>query len=689
MPDAATPVRIERAEDVAVIVIDNPPVNALSQAVRRALLEAVEEIGQDDAIAAAVIAGAGRLFSAGADIREFDRPTLEPPLTAVCAAIEASAKPIVAAIHGNALGGGLELALACHARVMADGASAGLPEVRLGIIPGAGGTQRLPRLVDAASGLEIIATGRPVSAARAVALGLADETAPAERLRAAAAALARRLAGEGVRRTGMLPVRIADRAAFDAAAAKARARARGQQSIHAAVEMVTLALDAPLDEGLRRERARFQELRESDQSRALRHLFFAERAAADPRQVAAVPRPVETVGILGAGTMGAGIAAICVAAGFRVILADPSGAARERAQGRIAAQLDRAVAAGELSPGEAAARRAALTIAEDASALAAAALVIEAVFEDEAVKLAAMRDLGAMLKPGAVIASNTSYLDLARLAEASGRPQDVIGMHFFAPPERMRLVEVVRHQRAAPEAIASGLAMTKMLGKAPVVVGACEGFVGNRILALWRREMEYALEDGALPHEVDAALEAYGFAMGPFAVADLSGLDIAWARRKRLAPGRSPAERYFPVADRLCEMGRLGRKAGAGWYAYRDGERQPDPEVAALIAAARIERGIAARPVPAEEIPRRARAVIVNEAAKVLDEGIAARPADIDLVLVHGYGFPAWRGGPLHEAERVGLAAILSDVEKLHAANGPGFEPAPLLRRLVEAGEGF
>jgi 3-hydroxyacyl-CoA dehydrogenase len=452
---------------------------------------------------------------------------------------------------------------------------------------------------------------------------------------------------------------------------------------------VTLALDAPLDEGLRRERARFQELRGSDQARALRHLFFAERAAASSRQLGADPRQVATIGVLGAGTMGAGIAAICLVAGFRVILADPSGTAREVARRRIAALLDRRVAAGELPASEAEARRAALTIAEDPSALAAADLVIEAVYEDEAVKLAAMRDLGAMLKPGAVIASNTSYLDVARLAEATGRPQEVIGMHFFAPPERMRLVEVVQHESAASDAVATGLAVAKSLGKVPVVVGACEGFVGNRILALWRRQMEYALEDGALPHEVDAALEAYGFPMGPFAVADLSGLDIAWARRKRLAPTRNPAERYFPVADRLCEIGRFGRKSGAGWYAYPDGERQPDPEVAALIEAARAARGNAPRPVPAEEIQRRARAAIVNEAARILEEGIAARPADIDLVLVHGYGFPTWRGGPLHEADRIGLAAILSDVESLHAANGPGFEPAPLLRRLAAAGEGF
>jgi 3-hydroxyacyl-CoA dehydrogenase len=686
LADADAPIRVERCGDVAVIVIDNPPVNALSQAVRQGLMEAVATIEGDSSVTAAIITGAGRLFSAGSDIREFDAPPLTPDVLEVCAAIEGSAKPVVAAIRGTALGGGLELAMACHARLFAHGASAGLPEVRLGLI---GGTQRLPRLVDATAALEMIVSGRSVSAARARALGLADAVAPAEGLREAAVVQARRLAREGVRRTGALPVRLADRAAFDAAAAKARARARGQHSIEAAVEAVASALEVPFEEGLAHEHARFMELRRSVQARALRHLFFAERAAGSPRQLAAEPRPVETVGILGAGTMGAGIAAICIAAGFRAILAEPSAEARERAKGRIAAHLDSQVAAGELLPEDAEARRVALLIANDAAALAAADLVIEAVSEDMEVKQAALRELGRLLRPGAVIASNTSYLDLVLLAEAAGRPQDAIGLHFFAPPERMRLVELVRHDRAAPDALATGLALARRLGKLPVVVGASEGFVGNRILAMWRREMEYALEDGALPHEVDAALEAYGFPMGPFAVADLSGLDIAWARRKQLAARRPPQERYLEVADRLCEMGRLGRKTGAGWYRYEGSERRPDPEVAALIAAARAARGLTPRPVPAVEIQHRALAAIVNEAAKLLEEGVAARPGDIDLVLVHGYGFPAWRGGPLYAADRIGAAAILAEVEKLHAANGPGFEPAPLLRRLAAAGEGF
>jgi 3-hydroxyacyl-CoA dehydrogenase len=414
----------------------------------------------------------------------------------------------------------------------------------------------------------------------------------------------------------------------------------------------------------------------------MRHVFFAERQAGRlPAIREAKPQALTAIGIVGAGTMGSGIAGACLAAGFDVVLADPDEAARERAGKRIAEILKKA--------GKAASESGALTITSKLGELAGCGLIIEAVFEDMAVKSAVMADLARIASAGAIIATNTSYLDVNRLAEATGRAQDVAGLHFFAPAEIMRLVEIVRGAATSTGTLATALSFAKRLGKLPVIAGVCDGFIGNRILSVYRREMEYALEDGALPWEVDAALEAYGFAMGPFAVSDLSGLDIAWARRKRLTATRDPAERYVTVADRLCEMSRFGRKTGAGWYKYEGGKRLSDPAVAALISEERERKGLTAHTVSAAEIQARARAAIVNEAAAILEEGVAASPADIDLVLIYGYGYPVWRGGPLFDADRVGLPAIFAEVERMFAANGPGAKPSPLLRELAERGLTF
>ena len=687
----AKTVRTERHGDVALIVIDNPPVNALGAAVRRELLEAIQWVATAPGIRAAVLACDGKTFVAGADIREFDAPPVPPLLGEILAAVDDCPRPVVAAIHGTALGGGFELALACHTRILAPDGRVGLPETRLGLIPGAGGTQRLPRLAGVMAALDIITTGRHVAADEALALGLVDEIATD--LRAAAIARARALATAGQwPRVRDRAVPAFDRAAFDKAAAAIGARARGALAGLAAAEAVGWAADLPFDAAIAKERARSLELRTGPQSRALRHLFHAERLAGRlPTEGWHEPRirTVRHAGVVGGGTMGSGIAIALADAGFRVTLAEVSAEALPAAQGRINAVYDRQVKGGRLSEGARRERLERIAYAAGIEALGDADLVIEAVIEDLAAKQAVFRKLSGVVRRDCVLASNTSYLDLDGMADVVDAPERVVGMHFFSPAHVMRLVEVVRARRGAPEAVATALSVAKRLGKQPVLCGNGEGFIGNRLLMRWRQVCEFAVEDGALPHEADAAMEAYGMAMGYFAVSDLAGLDIAWAIRKRHAPTRDPRERYVPIADRLCDLGRFGQKTGAGWYRHVDGKRQPDPEVAALIERLSAEKGIVRHPIPAEQIQQGVHAAMVNEGAKVLAEGIAQRPSDIDVVLVHGYGYPAWRGGPMHAADAVGLPEILRRVEALHAANGVGWEPAPLLRELVASGRTF
>ncbi|MCC6775899.1 MAG: enoyl-CoA hydratase/isomerase family protein [Hyphomicrobiales bacterium] len=687
---AAAPVRVETRDGIALVLIDNPPVNASSQAVRAGLLAGIRSAQADPAVGAVVIACEGRTFVAGGDIREFGKPPLEPSLPDVCNLIEASSKPVVAALHGTALGGGLEIALACHARVLAADARVGLPEVKLGLIPGAGGTQRLPRLVGVLAALDIITSGRQVKADEALGLGLADRVATGD-LRSEAAEVARGLVGKPLRRTGALAVPAFDATEFDAAIKAATRKARGQVSPGKAAEMVALAATLPIEQGLARERALFFELMAGSQSRALRHAFFAEREVLRvPSLEGVAPRALASAGVIGAGTRGVGIAVALSDAGLPVTIVETNSKAIEGAKGRLQATYDRMLKSGRVSAAEHAARLARITVSDRFEALAAPDLVIEAVFEEMDIKQEVFRRLGATAKAGAVLATNTSYLDIDPIAAAGGRAGDVIGLHFFAPANIMRLVEIVRGAESDPTALATGLALAKRLGKIPVVCGICDGFVGNRILTAYRQQAEFALEDGALPHEVDAAFEALGFPMGPLAVADLSGLDISWARRKRLAATRDPRVRYASrVADRLCELGRFGQKTSAGWYRYEDGKRVNDPAVAKLIEAVSAELGIARTPISAETMQRRFRAAMVNEGAKILDEGIAARALDIDMVMIHGYGYPAWRGGPMFEADEIGLPTILADVEEMSAASGTGWEPAPLLIKLAEAGGRF
>lgn len=640
-----------RVEDrVLMVVIDNPPVNAASASMRKGLVDAMRHGAASDEVDAVAITGAGRNFVGGADIREFGQPASEPSLPQIVALIEASEKPVVAAINGAALGGGCEIALACHYRVASASAKIGLPEVKLGIVPGAGGTQRLPRLSGSVQAAELIGTGRVVPAAEATALGIVDHIADGDPA-GEALAMARSLAGNALRRTGELAVPPMDEPAFERMAAKVLSKARGQQAPGEAVRLVRMAAGRTFAEGLADERSTFLRLRDSSQAKALRHVFFAERAAAKVAGLDGVePRPVRTVGIVGAGLMGSGIAVAALDAGYTVVGIETTEEAAAKGRERIAGLFDRAVKSGRLDAPGRAERLDRLTLTGTLDGLAGADLVIEAVFDDLAVKTELFGRLGRIVRSDAILATNTSYLDPDLIAAAATRPERVLGLHFFSPANVMRLVEVVRCARTAPDVLATGLAVARKLGKLPVVSGVCEGFIGNRIFSAYRREAEFLVEDGAMPHEIDAAMEAYGFAMGPFAVFDLAGLEIAWARRKRQAANRDPAERYVEIADRLCEAGRFGRKTGRGWYVYADGRRAVDPQVTALIEASRSARGIAPRPVGGEEIVARLVAAMASEGDAVLAEGVVRRAGDIDLVMINGYGFPAYRGGPMFAA---------------------------------------
>ena len=678
-----THVRLERDGDVAVIVIDNPPINAGSTDVRRGLLAAVQQVQQDPALVAAVLIGAGTTFIAGSDIREFGQRLAEPQLPAVIAAIEACAKPFVAALHGAALGGGFELALGCDARIAAPGTVVGLPEVTLGIIPGAGGTQRLPRLVGVPRAIAMVCSGERVKSAAALAAGLIDAEAEGD-LRAAAVAHARGLAGRKQRlREHAVPP--ADDEAVATAASAALKAGKHRPAVVAAIEAVKASALQDFDTALADERAVFQQLRTSREASALRHQFFAERdSAKHPALAGVAPRTVDRIAVIGAGTMGSGIAIAALDAGYDVLLLEQDGAALDRGTTRIHDHYASRVRAGKMAPTMAQARQDRLRSSLQWDDMATADLVIEAVYEDLEVMRQVFARIAAVARSGTVLASNTSYLDLDAIAAATPRPQDVVGLHFFSPANVMRLMEVVRGQATAPDALATGLAVAKKLGKLPLVTGNAFGFVGNRLYAAYRRQCEFLVEEGAWPEQVDAALQRFGFAMGPFAVADLSGLDIAWRMRQAQAATRDPQARYVTVADRLCEAGRLGRKTGAGYYRYgEDGKPAVDEAVHALIAQARTDKGITPRAVDDAEIQRRVLLALANEAALLLADGVAAHATDVDVALVNGYGFPRWEGGPVFWARERGEAGLRADFAWLAEISGPDAkvgDPRTLLR---------
>lgn len=636
-------------DGVLVVTIDNAPVNAISAPVRAGLVKALDHGEALGLVVGIAITGAGQTFVGGADIKEFGKPPIDPSLPEVIDRIETCGKPVVAAVNGAALGGGCEIALACHGRIAGKKALFGLPEVKLGIVPGAGGTQRLPRLIGTAAAIDLVGSGRTVKADEALALGLVDRV-DSDHLDAALS-LVHDLAGQPLRRTGMLDVAVADPAAIDAAARKILSRSRGQTAPAEAVRLVKAAALVDLKEGLADERATFVRLRDSEESAALRHVFFAERAAGKVEKLEKVaPRKIETVGIVGTGLMGAGIAVAALTSGHCVIGVEQTADAADKGRERIAGILDKSVQSGRLATSARDACHDRLKVTADAQALAAADIVIEAVFDDLEVKTALFRRLDGIVRNDAILATNTSYLDPDAIAAATAVPQRVVGLHFFSPANIMRLVEVVDCAETSPDVLASALAFAKRLGKLPVVCGVTEGFVGNRIFSAYRREAEFMVEDGAAPHEIDAALEAYGFPMGIFAVSDMAGLEISWARRKRQAATRDRAERYVEIADSLCEAGRFGRKTGRGWYDYAGGEPRIDPEVTALIEAARAAKNIEPRSFTPEEIADRLLKAMADEGSALLAEGIAARSGDIDLVMINGYGFPSHKGGPMFAA---------------------------------------
>ncbi|WFP63963.1 3-hydroxyacyl-CoA dehydrogenase NAD-binding domain-containing protein [Mesorhizobium sp. WSM4904] len=678
-------VSVANENGVAVVTIDNPPVNALSFNVRKPLYEALIALRDDPVAKAIVIACAGRTFVAGADITEFGKPVEQPELRAIIALLETIAKPTIAAIHGTALGGGLELALGCHFRVADRGARLGLPEVKLGLLPGGGGTVRLPRLVGAAKALDMIVSGAPIPAGEAEAAGLVDAVFDDDLL-----AQTVRFAGEMADRSEpLVPVRDrngrlaeADLAFFDAQAAALAKKARGLDALLACAEAVRNAITLPFDEALAAERQLFAKLVSGDQSRAQRHLFFAEREAAKVPGKDLQKRGIARVGIVGAGTMGGGIAMAFANGGFPVTLLETSAEALWRGLATIEKNYAVSVGRGSLSEEAKQQRLDLFRGSTDYADLGDCDLIIEAVFEDMAVKKEVFGRLDTVAKPGAILATNTSYLDVNAIAASTSRPQDVLGMHFFSPANVMKLLEIVRAEKTAPDALATVADLARRIGKVAVVVGVCHGFVGNRMLAARGAENEVLLLEGATPGQVDKAFTDFGWPMGPFQMGDLAGLDIGWRNRK--ARGQTAA-----IADTLCEQGRFGQKTGRGWFRYDGGSREPigDPDVEALIRAKAADRGIAPRAIGAEEIIERTLYPLVNEGAKILEEGIAARASDIDVVWVNGYGFPVGKGGPMFWAGLEGAAKIVERLEHRHAKTGRAiFEPAPLLRRFAETG---
>lgn len=687
----------QRHDDILVLTIDHPPVNALSADVRRGLADAIRAAQSDSGVRAIVLTGAGRNFIAGADIREFGKPPQPPALPDVCNAIEASAKPVIAALHGAVLGGGLEIALSAHYRIALADARLGLPEVNLGLLPGAGGTQRTPRLIGAVAALDLMLSGRHATAQEALEWGLVDRTASEPDARAAGIAYAQELLRQGAgprptRDAHALHDRAAAQAAIDAARAHVQSRQRGLFSPARIVDAVQAALDQPFDAGLQTERALFLQCLDSPQRAALVHAFFAERETAKaPETRRAQSRPLQRLGVVGGGTMGAGIAVAMLDAGLPVVMVEQHEEALARGRARVEQVYDLLVAKGRLDAAGKAERMARYTGATQYDALSDADLIVEAVFEDLEVKAAVFAELDRIAKPGAVLATNTSYLDVNRIAAATHRPADVLGLHFFSPANIMKLLEIVVAGQTAPDVVATGFELARRLRKTPVRAGVCDGFIGNRILAVYRQAADLMMEDGASPYDIDAAVRGFGYPMGPYQVADLAGGDIGWATRKRRAATRDPRLRYVQIADRLCERGWFGQKTGRGYYLYPDGARTgtPDPEVLAIIDAERERAGIAPRPFSHEEIIRRYLAAMINEAANVLREGIALRPLDIDVVFLSGYGFPRYRGGPMHYADQIGLARILADIREFAPQDPHFWQPSALLIELVDSGRDF
>ncbi|HVG56144.1 MAG TPA: 3-hydroxyacyl-CoA dehydrogenase NAD-binding domain-containing protein [Vicinamibacterales bacterium] len=688
--------------DIAVITIDNPPVNALSQDVADGIDTAIARAQQDPAVRAIVIAGAGRTFVAGADIKGLEglawgEGSGAPDMHDIFTRMENGPKPVVMALHGTVLGGGLELAMAGHYRVAVADALMGQPEVNLGIIPGAEGTQRLPRLVGVEKAIEMCVTGKPIKAPDALAIGLIDRIVEGN-LVDGAVQFARAAADRGgahpktSARTDKLPPREALPALLTAGRELAKKTKRNLEAPRAVVDAIEAAATLPFEEGCVRERGIFNDCAKSEQCKALIHVFFAERGASKVPGISKdAPVPViNTVAIIGAGTMGGGIAMACANAGLQVVMSDTGAQQLETGLARIRANYDTSVKRGRFTPEGVQERLGRIRSEAGFGGVGAADLVIEAVFENMALKKEIFQKLAAAARPGAILATNTSTLDIDQIAAVTGRPENVIGLHFFSPANVMRLLEIVRGAATSPSTVAAALAIAKRLGKVGVVASNAPGFIGNRMMFPYMYEAQFLVEDGATPEQVDRALTDFGMAMGIFAVDDMAGVDIAWRVRQELNQFSEPGARKPLVADKLCEMGRFGQKTGGGWYRYgEDRKPLPDPEVLALIERTTAAAGIKRRTFTSEEIIERTIYALINEGARVLEEGVALRAADIDTVYASGYGFPAYRGGPMFYADRVGLAHIHDRVTALHREHGQRWAPAPLLARLAREGSSF
>ena len=700
MTEHSETVRTERHGEIGVIVVDNPPVNAIAPSVREGIHSAVQDLGSDPSVRAVVLHCAGSTFMAGADIRRLAAGPIGRTSAEIVGSLEASSKPVVAALQGNALGGGLEVALGCHFRCANAGTRLGLPEVNLGLIPGAGGTQRLPRLVGVEAALRIICSAKPVTAGEAMKLGLVDRVVNTPDILETTIGYARELheAAVPLRRLSELSVpQVPDlEALLGSIEAGLRRSRRGEQAPLKAIEAVRAAVHTPFEEGLATEARLFAELRNSSQSRALRHLFVAERQVAKVRDVPAdTPvRTIRRVGVLGGGTMGRGIALAFCNAGIQVELVESDAGAIERAMAAIAEVHAAAVSKGRITAEQEVERLARIRGAMDTAVFADVDLVVEAVFEDMPLKRRVFAELDRVCPSRVVLATNTSALDIDVIAEATGRPGDVIGMHFFSPAHIMRLVEVVRGRHTADDVIATAMKLVKSLDKIGVLAGNCDGFIGNRMLAGYRRESEFLLLEGASPQQVDRALVNFGMSMGPHAMGDMAGLDIGAAgRRRRRAEGTLPDDpRFGVIPDKLVELGRFGQKTGRGYYRYEAGSREPLPDlaVADIIDQEARKLGVVRREIDDQEIVDRCVFPLVNEAARILEEGIAQRPGDIDVVWVNGYGFPRVRGGPLQFADETGLAPVLERLRAYQHQHGPLYwTPAPLIERLVAEGKSF
>jgi 3-hydroxyacyl-CoA dehydrogenase len=695
-------VTVTRDGDVGVVTINNPPVNALSPGVLEGLIAALRTLRTDDAVKGIVLNGSGKIFCGGADINEFvkltsGKPSLDVGFGVLLSELEDNPKPVVCAIHGTAFGGGLEMAMACHYRVATPDAQVGQPEVKIGLIPGAGGTQRLPRLAGVAKAAEMCAGGEPVQAGDALAAGILDELIDGDLLDGAAA-FVREVAAQGPpRKTRDLTAKLGGLAAnaviLAAVREQVKKKARGLTAPFKAVDAIEAALALPFAEGIRREAELFHECLFSDQSKALIHVFFAER---DVPKVPGLPKdtpriPIRRAAVVGAGTMGGGIAMTYANAGIPVLLKEVDQAALDRGLATIKKNYANTVQKGRLTPQQMDERLARIEATLSYDRFGEADIVVEAVFEGMALKKRVFAELEKVARPDAILASNTSTLNIDEIASATSRPRQVIGHHFFSPAHVMKLLEIVRGLNAAPEVIATSMDLAKRLGKVGVLVGNGRAFVGNRMFDPYIREAQFLVEEGAAIEQVDAALTAFGMAMGPLAVLDLAGLDVGWRIRKEGGFAQPPGRAAYRAEDRLCESGHFGQKTGAGWYRYEGGGRAatPNPDAARFAAEAAREAGIAPHRITSDEIVERTVYALINEGARILEEGIALRAGDIDIVYIYGYGFPAYRGGPMRYGDTVGLEAVHARIREFEKQHGARWAPAPLLTKLAEGGKTF